>query len=426
VAFCTAPLYNGFMINFCIYEDEGYLQLDPLTTIRPAYCLQTGSMRLLDRFQRFFQHGNISLHCRDYLKYELANQVDRLTINQLNTGSPCLFVNGRVVMTDALAEMIISEDTSQNFLLTYQGQVVAMYLRADQLGAMKTLLNKIPSNEALIKTFRAACRTKELDDCTVINYPWDLISVHAAALESDFAGITRKGLIKGTMGNLSVLYNDANMFIGSDVECEDFVVLDARKGPIIIGKNVTIKGHSRLEGPLFLAEGVTVQAGSTLTNVSIGKHCKIGGEVSSSIFHSYSNKSHSGFCGHSVIGEWVNMGANTTISNLKNNYDTVRMGPDKIDTGLQFCGAMVGDHVKLGIGTLMNCGSRIGFGSSLMGTTVHHGDIPAFSWGEAPQYDAHKLDKFLVTADRMSVRRGISFGDRFKELIGLLYKAKRG
>ncbi len=413
------------MINFCIFEDDGFHQLEPLTTIKPAYCLQTGAARLIDRFIHYFNHGTISLHCRDYLKYELAKQVNGLAINQINTGSPCLFINGRLLINQDISELILSEDTSQNFLFTYQGQVVALFLRAEQLLKIKDILNTVPTSDVLIRHFRTYCKTKELEHCVLINHPWDLISAHAMALDSDYQKYPRKGLIKGHLASFTALYNDANMMIESGVTCEDFVVLDASKGPIIIESDVCIKAHSRLEGPLFIGEGSTIQTGTALSNASIGKHCKVGGEVHSTIMHPYSNKGHAGFCGHSVIGEWVNMGAGTTISNLKNTYSTIRIGTDKIDTGQQFCGAMIGDHVKLGIGTLINCGSRVGFGSSLVGTTVHRGDIPSFSWGEAAAYETQHLDKFLKTAERMAARRHIELTDRFSELIQLLHATSR-
>tara|TARA_A100001015_G_scaffold202270_1_gene225895 strand:+ start:185 stop:1438 length:1254 start_codon:yes stop_codon:yes gene_type:complete len=409
------------MINFCIYEDDLFHQLEPLTSAKPSYCLHTGAKSLLDRFLYFFSHGNISLHCRDFLVHELKHRHKNVSINQINTGSPCLFINGRVLMTDTLSELIMSEDTSKNFMLTYQNQVVALFLRSEQLLQMKELLNTIPSSEELILQFRQFCKTKELDDCSIINHPWDLVSNHLSALSHDFSLLSRKGLIKGDISSLSVLYNDANMNIDTNVNCEAFVLIDARKGPVIIEQNVSIQSHSRLEGPLYIAEGATIKSGTILSNSSIGKYCKIGGEVHSSIFHSYSNKSHTGFCGHSIIGEWVNMGAGTTISNLKNNYGTVRIGHKKLDTGQQFCGAIVGDHVKLGIGTLLNCGTRVGLGSSLTGTMIHTGDIPLFSWGEASRYEIHKLEKFLTMVSRMTARRNYVLNDRFPELIQLLH-----
>jgi len=237
-------------------------------------------------------------------------------------------------------------------------------------------------------------------------YLWDLISHLKEDLEEDFR-ILGSG-VKGKVHPSAVLYQPENILIEEGAEVEALAVLDARGGPIYIGKSTIIRPHACLKGPL-----------------SIGPDCRIGGEVSHSIFHANSNKSHYGFIGHSYIGEWVNLGAGTTNSNLKNNYSTVKMrsGEKEIDSGEQFLGCAIGDHAKLGIGTLIPTGAVIGTCANIFGGGMIPKFVPAFSWGITEEF---KFDKAIEMIRQVMQRRGKELSGEGKELLRQVFLATAG
>src|SRR3989339_1098759 len=227
-------------------------------------------------------------------------------------------------------------------------------------------------------------------------YAWELIVSLKADLEHDL-----KLLGSGSRGKVhpsAVLYAPENMLIESGAEIEATAVLDARSGPIYIGKNTIVRPQAYLRGPL-----------------SIGPECRIGGEVSQTIIVGYSNKAHFGFLGRAYIGEWVNLGAGTTNSNLKNTYGTVKLAG--VDTKQQFMGCLIGDFAKLGIGTLINTGTVIGFGANVLGGELTPKVIPSFTWEKEKKY---RLDDFFKAAGRMMARRGVNLTAEEREKINQL------
>lgn len=233
-----------------------------------------------------------------------------------------------------------------------------------------------------------------------VEYIWELIAGLEGALKAKI-----KPKIKGKVHASSVIYNKSSVQIDAGAEVEACAVLDARSGPIIIGKNTIIRPQSYLRGPL-----------------SIGQGCRIGGEVTHSIIMDFTNKGHYGFIGHSYIGSWVNLGAGTTNSNLKNNYGNVKvtLNGKEIDTGMQFLGCLIGDHVKTGIGTLINTGTVVGVGANVFGGKLTPKAIPNFAWGEGQKYD---LDKFIDSAKKMMARRNIKLSQAEKDNLLKIYQS---
>jgi len=239
-----------------------------------------------------------------------------------------------------------------------------------------------------------------------ISYPWELIVNLRADLESDLR-VLGAGIL-GLVHPSAVLYAPENMLIEAGAEVEAGAVLDARGGPIYIGKNTIVRPQSYLRGPL-----------------SIGPECRIGGEVTHSIFHGYTNKAHYGFIGHSYIGEWVNLGAGTTNSNLKNTYGTVKMtlNGKELDTGEQFLGCLIGDHAKVGIGTLIPTGAVIGLGANIFGGGLTPKAVPAFSWGAKEKVE---LEKFIATGKNAMSRRGQKMSAGEETLLKKLFNLSSG
>lgn len=412
----------NLMINLCVFEDAAFHDLMPLTYVRPAYDLLLGISSLLDKIRWYFDHVNLNLHCRDYLKLQVKAVYPNLPVNNINTGSPCLFINGRVVMTLDVAQILENLDTEHNQIVMAQGQVIALYLMGDALTTMKILLEGTPNSADLIQTFRPVCVAREIDRVLIVNQLWDLVNLNDNAIRHDFRFQNKPGILKGHVQPLTAVYNELNVFVDKDSMIEDFVVLNANDGPIYIDENVVVEAHSRLVGPLYIGKNSRICGGS-IRNASIGANCKVAGEVANTIFIKNSNKAHAGFIGHSYVGEWVNLGAMTTNSNLKNTYSTVELQTleHQVQTEQLFCGAFIGDHVKTGIGTLLNTGTLIGFGSSIFGTGLHDKYIAPFSWGTPGRYEPHLLNKLISTARKMKERRKVELTENEKEVISLLY-----
>jgi UDP-N-acetylglucosamine diphosphorylase/glucosamine-1-phosphate N-acetyltransferase len=248
-----------------------------------------------------------------------------------------------------------------------------------------------------------------------VDDPWDYIRWLPAQLEDDIMRLARGSLDGSGIFPQFEMPPESATVLGEYPVCllagavvEPHVVLDATAGPILIGRHATVQSFTRLVGPCSIGEGSTI-VGDRISGSSIGPVCKVRGEVSVSVFQGYSNKGHDGFVGHSLVGAWVNLGAGTTTSNLKNTYGTVTLHTPsgKRDTGMQFLGTLFGDHAKTGIGTRLTTGTIIGAGASIHGSSMPPKLVPPFAWGEGHPYGTFALDKFLEVAERAMARRSV-------------------
>ena len=412
------------MINFCIFEDDYYPQLFPLTDVSPIYDCLLGQSTLFEKFESQFSHGNITLHCRDYLKPSLKKTYKDYSINAINTGAPCLFFNGRTVLTPYITSQLNAIDKANNTLITYKNTLVAAYLKGSPLNTFATLLSSPLNNKEAIKQLRSECVSIECEQADIITAPWDIIKLNKEHIESDFIQSNQPGIIKGAINPFTVIYNENNVFINKQTTIEDFVVINAENGPVYIDDNVHIQAHTRIEGPTYIGSHSTILGGKIKAS-SIGHHCKVSGEVSNCIFQPYSNKAHDGFFGDSYVGKWANIGAGTTTSNLKTNYSpiSVSIKNKKVPTKEQFLGTIIGDYVKTAIGTLLNCGTIIQSGSTLINHDQKHQEYPLFSWGTPTT--THDIDKFIETTKKMMKRRNCTLNESDIELFHFLYSAQQ-
>lgn len=220
---------------------------------------------------------------------------------------------------------------------------------------------------------------------------------------------------------VSVL-NPYGVWLAEGVALGPNVVLDASQGPIVIDSAARVMAGSVIQGPAYIGKNSVIKFGAKIyAGTSIGAVCKIGGEVENSIFQAYSNKQHDGFLGHAYIGEWVNLGADTNNSDLKNTYKNVKtynyLSQDTIDSGSQFMGCVLGDHVKTGINTSLNTGLVVGTGSNIYGSKLFHGFVPDLSWGEADSLTKYRFSAFCDTVAIVKQRRGLSLSENEKELL---------
>lgn len=254
---------------------------------------------------------------------------------------------------------------------------------------------------------------------------WDPIDQLPLQLTADIRALAPR-LSLSAAGSATVLGTNP-VYCEGGAHIEPFVVLDATEGPILISRGATISSFTRIVGPCYIGENATV-VGDSIRTCSIGETCKVRGEISNSIMLGYSNKGHTGFVGHSYLGRWVNLGAVTTTSNLKNTYGNVQMWtPGGMrDTGVQFLGTLFGDHVKTGIGTMLTTGTVIGAGANVYGGHVGSKYVPPFAWGDGEPYGTYDLDKFIEVAGRMMARRHVELSEAGQKQLADAYYESRG
>ena len=244
---------------------------------------------------------------------------------------------------------------------------------------------------------------------TLIDRPWKIFRENGAQIKVDFPLITSGRASAGIADKHTVVYGEENLFVEEGVQVKA-AVINAENGPVYLGKNSVVDEGALIRGTFALCEGGHINMGAKMRgDTTVGPHCKVGGEVSNSVLFSYSNKAHDGFLGCSVIGEWCNLGADTNTSNLKNTFDEVKLWSHAensfINTGLQFCGLMMGDHSKCSINTMFNTGTVIDVSANVFGDGFPRNYIPSFAWGGAGGITTYQFDKALLTARKAMERR---------------------
>lgn len=407
-----------------IFEDDKYANFYPLTYNRPVYELLCGILRLKDKIVQLYPETDVILLCRDYIA-EVLKQKSSFKVNNfsIKKEDQLFFLNGRILADEKLPVKINFSEKEKAF--TSKGELLALNLKGEDFKKYETevmTLYKKTSIESILKEVnRSEIKLK------VVDYLWDLIRLNSEEIVRDFrrlSKVKKNDFKKGVESSVKI-YNPKDVYIGKNGRIDAFVVLDARKGPIFIDENVEIQSFTRIEGPSYIGANSILLGAKIREGTSIGPFCRVGGEVENSIFSGYNNKYHDGFLGHSYVGEWVNLGAMTTNSDLKNNYSKIKvvLNKNEIDTGLIKVGSMIGDHVKTGIGTLLNTGMYIGFGSNLFGGgMVKEKFIPSFSWGGVEGFTEYKLEKMIDTADKVMKRRGVTLTSKEKKLFSLLFE----
>jgi len=385
-------------MNLCIFEDNGYTKLLPLTYLRPVYDLRCGINTIREKIVRAYPGLPVSLLCRDYLKEVLKEDNPGLRINYLPEDR-YLFVNGRVLFEDNLKKSINLESEG---VYLQDNSVIAAVVKGDNLKPIRRKLGQPLEREDFKGLPVHGVKAKQLD------YTWDFIHHNSGQIKEDFKVLSRGGIIAGGVYEGVSILERSNIYIAEDAQVKPGVILDAENGPIFIDKGAKVLPNATIIGPAFVGAGSTVKVGAKIyEGSSFGEVCKVGGEVEESIIHSYSNKQHDGFLGHAYLGQWVNLGAGTNNSDLKNNYGTVKVlvNGKIIDSGSMFVGATIGDHSKTGINTMLNTGTVIGVFSNVFGAEFPPKFIPSFSWGGAEGFIEHEFDKAVASARCVLERR---------------------
>lgn len=397
-------------MKLCVFEDSAASNFYPLTYLRPVFELRCGQTRLFEKIQRTYPEAERRYIVRDYLKDVTAERLGGGVNSIDDLGEDTLFVNGRYL---DFGEHDFS-GTGEEAGVCGNGVV---YVRAKR-ETIRTYKDLAPHE--FVEKVAAKLPQKRLD-IKLLSYPWDLVHCNPAAIKNDFKRLGKSG-VHGNCHRMSCICgSEDEVYVAPSARVDPFVVIDVRGGPVIIEEDVVVTSHTKIEGPGCVGKGTLVVGGNIREGTSIGPVCRVRGEVEASIIHGYSNKYHDGFLGHSYVCEWVNLGALSSNSDLKNDYSTVHVYSNGIltDTGHTKMGAFIGDHTKLSMGCLLNTGSVIG----IMNNLVAHGPlfpklITSFVWvlNGKPIKGSGIASIIEMTAMVMG-RRGVVMSEAEKTLI---------
>ena len=261
-------------------------------------------------------------------------------------------------------------------------------------------------------------------DAILIDYFWDIIKLNCSQIEKDFKQYVKNGTVEGKLYDGVYLLDSRNIFVGKNSTIKPGCVLDAEEGPIYIGENVSIASNSTIEGPVFIGNESKINAHSRiLSGSNIGRVCKVGGEIEETVIHDYSNKQHDGFLGHAYLGSWVNLGADTVNSNLKNTYDCVhvKLFNKMVNSGRMFLGMAIGDHSKTAINTTFMTGTVVGFGSNIVTSKYPPKFVPSFCWCINKGIVPYDVNTFIELAEKVMARRNITLTESEKVLYKTVY-----
>ena len=379
-------------MNVILFDDPGYrANLLPFTFTRPVAGIRTGILTIAEKWEKHL-HTSVSFSTADYLqeKFPLVRSSDNL------------WINGAFCPTENLVNQITLLQPGEG--LIRENKVIALRTPEDELP--EVMPGKMTVYGAPV---------------TVIDQVWKIFLSNGEQIKADFNLITSNRTSAGVQDQYTKQYSPENIFLEEGVYIRA-AVLNAETGPIYLGKNSIVQEGAVIRGPFGMGEGSHLNMGAKMRgNVSIGHHSKVGGEVSNAVIFSNSNKAHDGFLGCSVLGEWCNLGADTNTSNLKNNYDHVKLwNYDKkgfINTGLMFCGLMMGDHSKSGINTMFNTGTTVGVCANVFGGGFPRNFIPSFAWGGIRGFTTFQLSKAFETAARVMERRSVAFDETDKAIL---------
>lgn len=361
-------------------------KLFPFTLTRPVADLRVGILTIKEKWEKYFNQS-----------------IDFLAVQELEAKYPkpaenlALMINGAVCPDSKLFEAIQGLDNRE------------ILRKGDVFLAAKGSIS--PSDSAInLKGYKSV---EYAENVTVINRSWDLFSNNKAQLMADFQLLTKGRTSQVINDPHTIVYEKENIFLEEGVDIKA-AILNAEEGPIYLAKNSIVQEGATIRGPFALGENSRINMNAKIREgVTIGPNCKIGGEVSNSIVYGNSNKAHDGYLGNAVVGEWCNLGADTNNSNLKNNYEEVKVWDYEeekfIGTGLQFCGLLMGDHSKTAINTMLNTGTTIGVSCNVFGSGFPRTIIPSFSWGGAQKTISYRLDKAVETAKKVLARKNIEW-----------------
>lgn len=388
-------------MQLVLFDTAGRTALYPFTHIRPAADIRCGILTARERWERLLRYDTSYSLTEDYLQGVYPRATD----------TELLLVNGQIIATAALADVVAALQPGESLLAD------DTLIAARMSGPSPAGLPFVPSG------FREHRWKERLIE---IKHPWDIFAYNDQAIRQDYVLLTA-GKASATPPD-DVIIKGKDIFIEEGAAIGTGTIINTTTGPVYVGKDAEIMEGCIIRGPLALCSGASLRMGAKVyTSCTIGPGCRVGGEISNTVFFANSNKGHDGFLGNAVIGEWCNLGADTNSSNLKNNYDEVKVWDEaarkSIRTGLTFCGLLMGDHSKCGINTMFNTGTIAGVSCNIWGAGFPEKFLPSFSWGGPEGMTTYQFDRAMETAERMMARRDKTLSAEERTMLRHVYEA---
>ncbi|PKL84753.1 MAG: hypothetical protein CVV22_11235 [Ignavibacteriae bacterium HGW-Ignavibacteriae-1] len=411
--------------NIILFENNNTVDLYPFSIMHCSWELRTGVFRNYDRVQHLFPKVNIGFIGR---ALHIASFTAREGLENNFTDGNALLIDGSAYINYDFPELLESKLDSigdKPIILTSNGKRFGCFIPENY--DFKSSLNSqnINLDDDIFKVFDEI----EFPGIIQYNYLWDTLDTVGENIAKD-AKIVTKNYHRLYLPQFHGIHahNPDNVLVGKNISISPNVLLDATEGPIILGDGVRIMPNSTIIGPTSIGDNTVIKIGAKIYGNNIfGPHCKVGGEIENSIIQSYSNKQHDGYLGHSYICEWVNLGADTNTSDLKNTYSEIRMElPHKsIDTGKIFVGLMCGDHTKSGINSMFTTGTTAGICGILVKEWFLPNYIKSYSWGGKSTSPVYKFDSAIETAKIVMARRNKTITDEEIALMQIEYDKVR-
>ena len=392
-----------------LYEDQNFHAFNPLTLTRPVDDLRIGILTIGEKWQ-------VSLECSVVCRNLRKPLLGVFENPSFNPDQDCYLINARLMPDIELVERIRRLQPNEG--LSSNDVFLAGRISGRKANSWRDEFPRNPANYFKLSS---------VDSPRLIKGVWNLFKMNGDEIIRDIQLLEPALLHKSaTISPRALLENIGNIYIGKDVVIEPGAVVTANEGPVYIGEGATLMAGSILRGPTAICAGSTIKMGAKIYgNTTVGPVCKVGGEVSNVIFHSYSNKAHDGYAGNSVFGQWCNLGADTNTSNLKNNYSTVKFinwhTRQEENTGEQFLGTIMGDHSKTGINSMLNTGTNCGVCCNLFSHGYPPKLIPSFSWVNSEDSKLYLFDKSVETMKRTMERRNIELTDDYIRMMQWIF-----
>jgi len=391
-----------------LYDDAAARGFEPFALTRPTCELRAGALLLRERWELALKRratGVITAaHLADFDEpWGIPAISGRLPKGALLANSRCAVALQPVTAGDSW---------------TCDGRLAAVTLARDVEVA------ELADGSATLESLAREGATPAPVSGRWMDHVWDFIALLTPMLVEDIQGMSHLDLSHLNPGP-GLKHGNHPVMAENGARVEANVFFDTSAGPVLVRRGATVMAFTRIVGPCYVGEDSQV-GGDKIANTSIGNVCKVHGEVSSTIFLGHSNKGHDGFVGHSYLGRWVNLGAGTITSNLKNTYGTVQLWTPggEVDTSQQFIGTLFGDHVKTGIGMTLSTGTVIGAAANIYGGVMPPKAVPPFAWGDRPPYDTYRVDKFLDVAKRVMERRHVELSAKAAAQLRAAFDAK--
>ncbi len=378
------------MRNIILFDDDSWEHLLPLTYTRPTSEIRCGILTIREKWEKYLEAPT------SYITQEYLADLFPIVMADDN-----LVIAGNILPNPKLVRLI--DQLNINEALMYQDDLVAARLSREQ--------------------FDHLIREEQIDELTGysiestpvhrITRPWHIFELTGDEIRNDYHLLTKNRT--STPRDSTCVWEGDQIFIEEGAEVRH-CILDANQGPIYIGKGAILLAGSIIKGPFSIGDSGVIKMGAKIYGpTTLGPNSKVGGEIKNCVFFGNSNKSHDGYIGNSVVGEWCNIGADTNCSNLRNDYGDVTLWNQALQTyestGLQFCGLIMGDHSKCGINTMFNTGTVVGVSCNLFGSGYLPRMVPSFSWGGKDRLEEYRLAKAIEVSKHIYSRRDKVFDE---------------